>query len=369
LPVAGQEQSALSVRAIPNRTSEIVDSMDRPVVYFVPPARAREGIGQMLEVSGFFRRLKPKKKVGIKVHFGEHGNANHIRPELVRTAAVAASYHNLQPVVIETTALYRGRRQEARNHVALAREHGFTSDAILAPIEIVDGRYGEKSYEVALDSPLVPRARLAHGIRRIRYIINIAHFKGHFVTGFGGVIKNLAMGLAAKAGKLEMHSSTTPYVDSDKCTSCGTCIDYCPRDAVNLVQYVAKIGRSCSGCGGCLAVCPHGAVQIKWDEASESVQARMVEYCRAVLRGRELFHFNCALLITPNCDCYPQTEKPLTADIGVFGSFDPVACEAAAYDRSGAKLRRLYPHLKPGLLLEKAEAAGLGTRTHRLVEL
>ena len=199
--------------------------MNEAVVYSVPPERAREGVGAILDASGFFRRLRPKKKVGIKVHFGENGNRNHLRPEFVRAAAVAASYYNLQPVVIETTALYRGRRQEAFEHLRLAREHGFTTQSILSPVEILDGRHGEKSYSVRTDSELVPRARLAHGLRRIRYIINLAHFKGHFVAGFGGVIKNLAMGLAAKAGKLEMHSNSKPRIDPEKCVSCGDCVD------------------------------------------------------------------------------------------------------------------------------------------------
>lgn len=340
-----------------------------PVVFFAPPERAREAVGQILEASGWFQRLRPKKKVGIKVHFGEHGNDNHLRPELVRAAAVAVSYHNLQPVVIETTALYRGRRQEARSHIRVAHEHGFTPAAMLAPVEIVDGRYGEKFYDVPLDSSSVSCAYLAQGIRRLRYIINLAHFKGHFVTGFGGVIKNLAMGLAAKAGKLAMHSSSRPYVEPDKCTSCGTCIDYCPQDAINFVDFVANVGRSCIGCGGCLAVCPHGAVTIKWNEAPESIQTRMVEYLRAIVLGRELVHLNFCLRVTPNCDCYPRTETPVMPDVGVMGSLDPVACEQAAWDRVGPKLAALYPHLNPTLLIERAAAAGLGSREYRLIEL
>jgi uncharacterized Fe-S center protein len=343
--------------------------MNTAVVYSVPVERAREGVGAILETSGFFKRLRPKKKIGIKVHFGEHGNDNHIRPEFVRAAAVAASYYNLQPVVIETTTLYRGRRQEATEHLKLAREHGFTMDNILAPLEILDGRHGEKSYNVPLDSELVPVARLAHGLRRIRYIINLAHFKGHFVTGFGGVFKNLAMGLAAKAGKLEMHSTSKPTIDSEKCASCGDCVDYCPHHAINYVQYVAKIGRSCTGCGGCLTVCKQNAIRINWDAASETVQLKMIEYARAVLSGRELIHLNFCLNITPNCDCYPQNEKPLMPDVGLFGSLDPVACEQAAWDRLAPKLKELYPHLRPELLLETAARRGLGTRHYRLVQL
>lgn len=344
--------------------------MNNPsTVFFAPPERAREGIGAALEASGFFATLRPRKKLGIKVHFGKNGNITHLRPELVRAAAIACSYHNIQPIVIETTALYRGRRQEATSHLELAREHGFTFQAILAPVEILDGRYGEKHYEVPLDSTLVPRARLAQGLRRLRYIINLAHFKGHFVAGFGGVIKNLAMGLAAKAGKLEMHSSSKPFVEPERCLSCGACVDYCPHDAINFVQYVARIGRSCTGCGGCLAVCPQAAIRINWDAASESVQLKMVEYARAVLLGRQAFHFNCCLKITPNCDCLPRPEDPLMPDVGLFASTDPVACEQAAWERVGPELKRIYPHLNPELILDRAEAAGLGSRRFRLVNL
>jgi len=338
-------------------------------VYFVPPDRATEGIGAILEASSFFKRLRPKKRIGIKVHFGEQGNHNHLKPEFVRAAAVAASYYNLQPVVIETTALYRGRRQRADEHLKLAHEHGFTLDRVLAPIEILDGRHGERSYSVTLDSTLVPTARLAHGLRRIRYLINLAHFKGHMVAGFGGVIKNLAMGLAAKAGKLEMHSQSKPWIDAEKCASCGDCVDYCPSDAINFVQYVARIDPGCTGCGGCLAICKQNAIRFDWDAGSETVQRKMVEYARAVLLDREVVHLNCCLNITPNCDCMTRTEKPVTPDVGLFGSLDPVACEQAAWDRAAPKLRTIWPRLKPELLLDSAARLGLGTREYDIVNL
>jgi uncharacterized Fe-S center protein len=343
--------------------------MSRSVVYFIPHDRALEGIGLILERSGFFRRLKPKKKLGLKVHFGEAGNSNHLDPRFVQAAAIAASFHNLQPVAIETTALYRGKRQNAASHLALAKEHGFGIENTLTPIEILDGDHGEKYYEVPLDSRQVPVARLAQGLRLYQYLINLAHFKGHFVTGFGGVFKNLSMGLAAKAGKLEMHSHSRPYVDAEQCVSCGICVEYCPVQAINFVQYVAQIGRSCNGCGGCLAVCPQGAIRIKWNAASGTIQAKMAEYARAVLKDREAFHFNFLLKITPNCDCYPQTEKPVTPDIGVLASDDPVACEQAAYERIKDHIDRLYPHLSPEVVIEAAENLGLGTREHLIEEL
>lgn len=343
--------------------------MSKAQVFFLPPERAASGIRTVLEQSGFLGACKPKKRIAIKCHFGEHGNTNHLRPEFVREAALATAWRNLQPVVIETTALYRGRRQEAGEHLKLAAEHGFTAGTLMAPIEIIDGQRGEKSYGVKLDSELVPEARLAQGLRRLRYLINMAHFKGHFVAGFGGVFKSLAMGLAAKAGKLEMHSKSKPAVDPDKCVSCGACVDYCPSDAINFVAYVAQIGRSCTGCGGCLSVCQQAAIRINWDAASEDVILKMVEYAKAALLGRHAIHFNFALNVTPNCDCYGQTEQPVTGDVGVFASLDPVACEQAAWDRVGPVLGPLYPHIRGELIIETAERRGLGRREHELVEL
>ncbi len=343
--------------------------MNKPEVFFFPPERSREGIHQALEASGFFRLVKGGRKAAIKVHFGEAGNSNHIDPLLVREAAIALSHHNLQPVVVETTALYRGRRQNAKTHLELAREHGFTVERILAPLEILDGERGEAFYTVPLDSSIVPQAKLGRKLRQYRYLLNLAHFKGHFVTGFGGALKNLAMGLAAKAGKLEMHSSSHPYVNPEKCISCGQCVEYCPHDAISYVGYVAKIGRNCTGCGGCLAVCPQGAIQVNWNAASEMVQLKMAEYCRAVLQNRQAFHFNFCLRITPNCDCNNKTEQPLMPDVGVFASLDPVACEQAAYDRIGPRLRELYPRVNPEILLEACAHNGTGVREYRLVEL
>jgi uncharacterized Fe-S center protein len=343
--------------------------LSKPEVFFLPPDRAASGIREVLERSGYLGQCKPKKRIALKCHFGEHGNANHLRPEFVREAALATAWHNLQPVVVETTALYRGRRQEATEHIKLAAEHGFTTETLMAPIEIVDGKRGEKSYKVPTGSDLVPEARLGQGLRRLRYLVNMAHFKGHFVAGFGGVFKSLAMGLAAKAGKLEMHSKSKPAVDPEKCVSCGQCVDYCPSDAINFVQYVAQIGRSCTGCGGCLSVCPQNAIRINWDAATEDVILKMVDYAAAALKDRHCIHFNFALRVTPNCDCYGQTEKPVLDDIGVFASLDPVACEQAAWDRAGAALGPLYPHIKGELIIDAAARRGLGRREYGLVEL
>jgi hypothetical protein len=341
-------------------------------VLFSPPTDILGSIPKLIEASGFLERLSYRKKLGIKLHFGEDGNRGYLKPAYVRAAVETVSRRVTECALLETCTLYRGGRATAETHTALAHKHGFTLQAVLAPVEIIDGAQGNDYYEVPINLVLVKRARLGRKLRRIHFLLNLAHFKGHFVTGFGGVIKNLAMGLAAKGGKLEMHSLYKPQVDEEKCTSCGACIEYCPNQAIDFIKNVARIGRSCSGCGGCIMMCKQGAIGVKWDEASDSVSRRVVEYAYAVLQDRTppgprvCLHMNFAISITPNCDCMGTNEEPIMPDVGIFASFDPVACEQAAYDRTRTPLKKLYPHLNPQQAIDYAEEIGLGTRQYEL---
>ncbi|MEO0107976.1 MAG: DUF362 domain-containing protein [candidate division WOR-3 bacterium] len=323
----------------------------------------------MIQSSGFLDQLHGRRRLGIKVHFGEDGNRTHLSPDYVRIAVETVSRKVADCQLIETSTLYRGKRAQAQSHVALAHEHGFTSQRVLAPIAILDGHQGEDYYEVPTGLESLPRARLARKLKHFPWILNLAHFKGHFVTGFGGVLKNLAMGLAAKSGKLAMHSRSRPAVDPRKCTSCGSCVDYCPHQAIAFIRDVAAIGRSCTGCAGCIAICPAGAIRIDWNEAAANVGRKVVEYAYAVLAGRRALHLNFLINVTPNCDCMGTVETPFMPDVGIFGSLDPVACEQAAFDRAQAGLRKLYPHLAPEQAIAYAEQLGLGSRSYELLEL
>ncbi len=73
--------------------------------------------------------------------------------------------------------------------------------------------------------------KLPGDIRSADCMIVMSHFKGHEMAGFGGAIKNLAMGCAAVPGKIEQHACVKPVILED-CTSCGTCIESCPENAI-----------------------------------------------------------------------------------------------------------------------------------------
>jgi len=338
-------------------------------VFFAPPDAIEGALPRLLEAAGFLALLTHRRRLGIKLHFGEDGNHNHLKPAYVRSAVETVACRVTDCVLIETTTLYRGSRARAASHVALAHRHGFTLANVMAPIQILDGEHGEDFYEVPVNLRHVARARLGRRLKFIPQLLNMAHFKGHFVTGFGGVLKNLAMGLAAKGGKLEMHSLSKPVVDEEKCLSCGDCVEYCPHQAIDFIREVARIGRSCTGCASCIAVCRSGAISIKWNEAAEILGMKIVEYAYAVLQHRIALHLNFVLRVTPNCDCMGTTEEPLMPDVGVFASLDPVACEQAAWDRVQPALGRVYPHLAPEQQIAYAEQLGLGSRQYEVIQV
>jgi uncharacterized protein len=178
------------------------------------------------------------------------------------------------------------------------------------------------------------------------------------------VFKNLAMGLGAKGGKLEMHSQSKPHVTPKKCTACNECIEYCPHQAIEMKNDAAVITGRCTGCASCIMVCPEGAITFKWNEVSDNVQMKVVEYAAAVMKDRVMLHMNFVVRVTQNCDCMGVTEKALMPDVGVFASLDPVVCEQAAYDRCRKALDKAWPELTPEKQLVYAEQLGLGSRKY-----
>jgi uncharacterized Fe-S center protein len=339
-------------------------------VYFCPIQYLPEKLATLVDESGVLAPVKPGLTVGIKIHFGEEGNKNFIPPGYVKEIIKLVKKKGGKPVLVETTTLYRGRRQNAESHKQLAYEHGFSPQKVSASIRIVDGKRGGDYVEAEINMKHVKRAKIGKGISDIDVILSVAHVKGHMLTGFGGTIKNLGMGLAAKGGKLEMHSTSKPKVAAERCDGCQECVEYCPNAAITLKNEKACIDyRDCVGCAGCLAVCPKGAIRVAWADASEPVQEKLAEYCYAVLRKRKAGAINFLINITPNCDCYNVTEKPFMADVGVLASPDPVACDQAALDRIATGLAKIYPAIDSTVQLEYCERLGLGNRDYQLITL
>jgi len=340
-----------------------------------------------LDESGLAGVVAPGELVAVKMHFGESRVTGHVRPRFMRRVVVWLQKQGASPFLTDTNTLYRGSRADTVSHLRTAAEHGFTFQALGAPVVIAGGLRGTTETVVPVQGRFVTNAPIGPEFVKADALLSVAHFKGHEVTGFGGTLKNLGMGCASRAGKLDMHSTTRPHV-KPSCTACGVCVSWCPEDAITVGEVAVIDDGKCIGCAECIAVCPTKAVGIRWNESTDTCQMKMVEYACAVVATKlgRAGYINFITDVHPVCDCFGTEKVSIVPDIGVVASLDPVAIDQAAYDlvneapaaagelsdgyRAGSdKFRDLHPDVDPTVQLRHAEELGLGTRNYELIEI
>ena len=332
----------------------------------------------------------------VKLTFGEKGNTAYPPVRLVREVVSALGKRGARPFLTETNTLYHGQRKNALDHLELARQHGFTHESVGAPIILGDGVLGRDVHEFPLGGPHVKTAHLAPVLRDCEFLVSLAHVTGHLLVGFGGAMKNIGMGLAGRAGKLEMHRIVRPVVEPGKCTACLRCVAACAANAITPPRSKAraKAGGAagpnlratrsravtidaslCTGCADCLAVCPSGAISINWSDDSQQVQERIAEYALAVskMMANRLAYINLLNHISDHCDCLGATPRLISPDIGIAASLDPVALDQASIDlvraaSGGDAFGQAWPKADCEAQLRHAETIGLGNRAYEVVE-
>ena len=347
-------------------------------------------IDTLLDKTGLAQRIKAGSLVAIKLHFGEKGNTAFIRPVFIRKIVDRVKQCKAKPFLTDANTLYRGERTEAVSHLTVAIEHGFNYAVVNAPLIIADGLRGNTCEKVRINREILKEVYIGAEIAHADALISCAHFKGHELTGFGGALKNLGMGCAARQGKLTQHSSLSPKVDTKLCTTCQECIEQCPAEAISLSHQRARIEqKKCIGCAECIMVCPQGAIQIRWNEPGDVFQKKMVEYAYGALKGKEknAIFLNFLTQISPACDCYGMADAPIVPDIGILASIDPVAIDQASCDlvnnekglegtalkvnreKGKDKFSGVYPKVDWTIQLQYAEEIGLGLREYELIEV
>lgn len=352
-------------------------------VYFADLTAKSDKDGILAKTAGLFEALykdnpffKPKDIVGIKAHFGEIGLSTFLSPVFGRTIVDKIKEKEGNPFLFDTCTLYaNGHRINAVEHVTTAIKNGFSYATIGAPVIVADGLVSENEIEIETDAKHTKKIKIAAAIKHMDAIICLSHFKGHCCTGFGGTLKTLSMGMATRAGKLEMHSQSKPFV-INKCTGCGICITICPAGAIHIKDGKAYINPdTCIGCMRCHIKCPSGAIKFNWDNPGNILMEKMAEYAYGVskIKKGKIAYMNFMLEITPDCDCYGFSNAPVTKDIGVLASFDPLAIDQASIDMvnktTGKDIfRKIWPNVDYEILLDYAEKLGIGGRKYNLVK-
>ncbi len=345
---------------------------------------------RLTELAGLSKVINSGDLVAIKMHFGEKGGHAYIRPTFVRRIVDQVKALDGKPFLTDSSTLYPGERKEAVSSLTCAIENGFAYAVVNAPLIMSDGLRGHSSHRVSVPGELLSEVDIGLEIIEADVLIVLSHFKCHELTGFGGAIKNLAMGCSSRAGKLEQHSTLGPTISEEKCTTCGACLKACAHDAIDLSSGKAILdAERCVGCGRCITVCEPKAVQIQWNAQSAMVMKKMAEYSLGAISGKDkkLLFVNFITQVSPSCDCYGHSDTPIVPDIGILASTDPVALDQACADmvnearglpgtamKTGHepgcdKFRGVYPKIDWKVQLEHGEKVGLGERAYEVVVL
>ncbi len=328
-----------------------------------------------LKTSELLGYIKDRDFVAVKTHFGEKKVNGFIKPEFMGMLNRLVRERGGSPFLTETSTLYRGDRSNAVDHIKLAVDHGFTIEKTGMPLIMADGIFGDEEVEVDIKGGIYKRVKIASLLSKIQGLIVATHFTGHIVSGFGGALKNMGMGLASRRGKMIQHSTSKPLIKKKKCTACGECIRWCPVDAIEFKDGKAEIdSKICIGCAECLAVCRFDAVVYNWSESYEKLQMKITEHALGVseIMGGKSLYLNFLTNISKDCDCMGTFEK-ISSDIGILISDDPVAIDSASIHllekRNGKKLSDLCHNIPYRMQLEHAEKIGFGSVEFELVEI
>ena len=285
-----------------------------PAVYFTEDISA-QGLVRIYEALGW----TPSGNVAVKISTGEPPASNYLRPELIKDLVQL-----LDGTIVECDTAYGGSRSSAAMHKQVAEDHGFTD---IAPFDLLDEE-GETEWPVTGGKRLDRAIVGSHAENYTDWVI-LSHFKGHAMAGFGGAIKNVAIGMSSPSGKVYVHTAGTK-------TSGG--IWYGDQDA--------------------------------WLEAL----GEMVTGVRDHVGADHIIYINVMNRLSVDCDCDGNPAEPDMHDIGILASADPVALDQACVDLvyaapDSASLRRRIESKHGVHALEHAEEIGLGSRAYNLVSI
>ena len=262
-------------------------------------------------------------KVAVKLHSGEQGNQNYLRPEFVKPIV-----DKVNGTVVECNTAYGGARNTTEKHVELMKEHGWSK---YFNVDIMDAKE-----DIKIDIPngkVIKENYLGKDIENYDSMLVLSHFKGHPMGGYGGALKQLSIGCASSAGKSWIHSAGVV------------------KEQEKLWDNIAKQDRFLEAMA----------------DAASSVHN--------MFKGK-IAYINVMCNMSVDCDCCAVAEDPCMKDIGILASLDPIAIDQACIDL-------VYNSKDPGRdhfververqngvhTIEAASELGFGTREYELIEI
>ena len=293
--------------------------MEKAKVYFTKEITP-ESVVKMYETLG----VKLPGKVAVKLHSGEQGNQNYIKPEFVK-----AIVEKVNGTVVECNTAYDGARNYTDKHKKLMEDHGWTK---YFDVDIMDA----ESPDLVLNIPngkVLKENFVGKNIANYDSMLVLSHFKGHPMGGYGGALKQLSIGCASSEGKSWIHSAGQS------------------KDQTKIWDNLPE--------------------QDRFLESMADSASSVVKYF-----GNNIVFINVMCNLSVDCDCCAVAEDPCMKDIGILASTDPIAIDQACIDL-------IYNSKDPGRdhfvarverqngvhTIEAADELGFGTREYELIKV
>ena len=293
--------------------------MEKSKVYFTKEITP-ENVVKMYEILG----VSLPGKVAVKLHSGEQGNQNYIRPEFVK-----AIVEKVNGTVVECNAAYEGARNSTEKHKKLIEDHGWTK---YFDVDIMDAEGPDVVLEIP-NGKILKENFVGKDIEKYDSMLVLSHFKGHPMGGYGGALKQLSIGCASSEGKSWIHSAGQS------------------KDQYTIWNNLPE--------------------QNKFLESMADAASSVVKHF-----GKNIVFINVMCNLSVDCDCCAVAEDPCMKDIGILASTDPIAIDQACIDL-------VYNSKDPGRdhfververqngvhTIEAAAELGFGTREYEMINI
>lgn len=256
-------------------------------------------------------------RIAVKVHSGEVGNQNFLRPEFWKPLV-----NEVGGTIVECNTAYEGGRNTTERHIATMKKHGW-SDAF--SVDLLDAAGPDLELEIP-EGHVIRKNYVGRDIQNYDSLLVLSHFKGHPMGGFGGALKQLSIGVASAYGKAYIHGAGDP--------------------------------------------------KNMWGADHDSFLRSMADAASSVVKlfGENAVYINVMKNMSVDCDCVAKAEDPCMKDIGVLISLDPVAIDQACLNLVYASDDPGKDHLieriesRHGILtVEAAAELGIGSREYELI--